>query len=204
MTHGLVRSFILTLAALFLAASAFAQTGVGIKGGVSFSRLDTTPDSSDVLDPLTDFTAGVFVAAGGPIGGQVEALVSRRGAEIDGDLFGLGFLGNLAKFRITYLDLSGLLRVNAGAGGNTLYLLAGPTISLELESEISLAGFGQDIGAATESWDVAATVGAGVEVRGFLVEGRYSHGLRDVIVGGDILPFDAKMRSFSVLAGFRF
>ena len=204
MSISLARALLLSLAVSLVAVPAFAQTGVGIKGGVSFSRLDTTPDSSDVLDPLTDFTAGVFVAAGGPIGGQVEALVSRRGAEIDGDLFGLGFLGNLAKFRVTYLDLSGLLRINAGAGDNNVYLLAGPTFAVELQSEINLAGFGQDIGEATESWDVLATVGAGVEVGGFLVEGRYSHGLRDVIVGGNILPFDAKMRSFSVLAGFKF
>lgn len=203
-----VRFLCLTLAALLVAVPALAQTGVGLKGGVSFSRLVTAPDSSDLLDPLTDFTAGVFVATStsAPVAGQFEALVSRRGARIDGDLFGVGFLGNLFSYRTTYLDVSGLVRVNAGSGQTHVYLIGGPTFALKLQSEfgIDLADVGVDADAVTEDWDVLATVGAGVDLDGLVIEGRYSHGLRDVLLGADVLPFDAKLRAFSVLAGFRF
>lgn len=196
-----------TTASLFLlAVPASAQVGVGIKGGVAISNLATEPDSSEFLDRLTDFTAGVFVATstGAPVAGQFEALVTRRGAELNGELFGAGFLGDFATFRVTYLDLSALLRVNAGAGDTHAYLLAGPTLGINLRSEFELFGFGTDIDAATEDWDLAATIGAGVDIDGLIVEGRYSHGLRNVIVGTEFVPFEAKTRTFAVLAGFRF
>jgi hypothetical protein len=186
------------------AVPAAAQGGVGVKGGLMLSRLSTTPDSSDVLGSLSDFTAGAFVVVGSraPVTAQFEAMVSRRGADVTGNIFGLGSLG---KVRSTYLDVSAFVRAqSSGDASNRFYVFAGPTIGFEIESEFVVAGFSTDLDFATEDWDVILAAGAGIETGHFLLEGRYNHGLSNLLVGVDLFGFQAKHRSVSLLAGIRF
>jgi hypothetical protein len=204
MTQIPLRTVAVALAAALLpAVPAAAQTSVGIKGGVTLSSLSTTPDAGDTLSDLTGFAGGAFVVldAGAPLTAMFETMVSRRGADVVGEILGFGTLG---KLKFTYLDISAFVRGNAGSDRNHFYVFAGPTFGIQLKAEFTSFGFSQDIGFATEDWDVAATAGAGLEVGALLLEGRYSHGLRNILVGIDFFGFEAKHRTFTVLAGVRF
>lgn len=201
-----VRSAAITLlATLTITSSVAAQTGAGIKGGLMASKFSTTPDISEVLGNLNDLTGGVFVVAtpDTPVTAQFEAMLSRRGADLTADAIGLGSLG---KIRGTYIDLSAFLRARAGGSERSqVYIFAGPTIGLEVQAEfIAVGGVNEDLDFATEDWDFSAVFGAGVDINHVVVEGRYMHGLSNLIVAADLFGFQAKHRAFSVQVGFRF
>jgi hypothetical protein len=201
----LVRSALLTLLALLVLATPLAaQTGAGIKGGLMASKFSTTPDISDVLGNLNDLTGGVFVVASpdAPVTGQFEAMLSRRGTELTADAIGLGSLG---KIRGTYVDLSAFVRARVGGSErNQFYVFGGPTVGLEVQAEFVAPGVTEDLDSATEDWDFAAVVGAGADINHVVIEGRYHHGLSNLIVGADLFGFQAKHRAVSLLVGFRF
>jgi hypothetical protein len=208
----IVHVLFVTLTAIFLLPPmATAQPGAGVKAGIAISKLSTTPDiGEDALSSLTDFSAGAFVVASdSPVTAQIEALVSRRGASIGGDLFDLlpggGFaLGNLFKLRITYLDVSALLRAQLGAGPSRVYVFGGPTVGFKLKSELVVPGFSPDLDAITEDLDIAVTGGIGVEANHLILEGRYSHGLSDIIPTIELAGIQVRHRTATVMIGVRF
>jgi hypothetical protein len=212
MRTSYVRFNLIALAAIFLMpALAAAQPGVGLKGGLSLSRLATDPDvPEDTLSTLTDFSAGAFVVlSDSPLTAQIEALVTRRGTSLGGDVFGLlpgDFLGldDLVKIRLTYLDLSAFLRAQAGSGANHVYVFGGPTVGVKLKSELVVPFLTQEFDAATEDFDLALAGGIGVEANHIVLEGRYTHGLRDIIPAVDAFGAHVRHRSASILVGVRF
>jgi len=206
------RSVLLLLAAVFLLPSpAAAQPGVGVKGGLALSELSTQPEvAEDALSRLADFSAGAFVVLGdSPLTAQIEALVSRRGASVGGELFdllpgGVFGIGSLAKLRITYLDVSALLRAQVGPRSGRVYVFAGPTVGFKLKSEFVVPGFSPDLDAVTEDIDLAVTGGIGVDINHVLLEARYSHGLSDLIPAVDIFGVQIRHRTAMVMIGVRF
>ena len=205
-------AFVLILAAALLSVpSQAAAQSAGIKGGIALSQLSTAPEvAEDSLSPLTDFAAGAFVVVSdSPITAQIEALVSRRGASVGGDLFdllpgGVFGIGDLVKLRLTYLDVSGLLRAQVGSGDTRVYLFGGPTVGFKLKSELVVPGFSPDLDAVTEDIDLALTGGIGVDVNHVLLEARYSHGLSDIIPTVDAFGVEIRHRTAMVLVGVRF
>ena len=97
------------------ATPAEAQTAVGIKGGLTFGKLETEPDNGGVLTNRVDWSGGVFIVPKrrAPVTAQLEALYSRRGTKLDTDVFGFG----AGDIRLTYLDVSGLLKLRAALQG---------------------------------------------------------------------------------------
>jgi len=209
----------LALAALLAGVvPAFAQAGGGVKGGVTFSKFGTNPDSGGALDRLVDWTAGgFFVATDRPLTVQVDTLAARRGAKLDTDVLGLlfdfggfpnpgDFLGELVSLRASYLDVSGLMRVQSGPRGSVVYGLAGPTIGFRLGARLKVLGFEQDVDSLVRDVDLGLTVGAGVETGHVLLEGRYTHGLTNVLPDAveTITGASVKHRTLALLAGLRF
>jgi hypothetical protein len=186
----------------FVGAPVAAQTAVGAKGGITVATFATVPDNAGGLTNHIDWSAGVFVVpnANAKVTAQIEALFSRRGAKLDGDVFGFG----LGDIRLTYLDLSGLVRLRAGGSDLGAYVIAGPTIGIKIDAEFVVVGFSPSIDGAFKDTEVGLTLGAGVEGGRYLVEGRYMHGLTNIVKGIDIVGLSAKSRVFAVLAGVRF
>jgi hypothetical protein len=187
-----------------VATGAAAQTGFGLKGGFAFSKFSTTPDASEVLTQLRDLSGGIFIAATQqtPVTAMFEALLSRRGAEIVGPL---GMVGSAGKLRGTYLDLSALVRAKAGgSAGRQAYIFAGATVGLELAAELVVAGVGENLNELTEDYDFGVTFGAGADINHFVIEGRYTHGLTELILAPELVGIQALHRSFSVMVGVRF
>jgi hypothetical protein len=180
-----------------------AQTSVGVKGGLVVAKLKTAPDSGDVLGERQDFSAGVFIVPKrrAPATVQIESLYSRRGTSLDADVFGFG----LGDVRLSYLDVSALLKLRAGSGDTAGYLIAGPTLGIKLDAEVVLPfGLSPSIEGMFKDTETGITVGAGLEAGRYVLEGRYFHGLTSVVKGIDFAGLGAKSRTFSVMAGVRF
>lgn len=191
-----------TAAMCAVATPAAAQTAVGVKGGLTFAKLVTVPDNSGVLTNRVDWSGGVFVVPKrrARVTGQFEALYSRRGATLDADILGFG----VGDVRLTYLDVSGLVKFRAGDGDTAGYLIAGPTVGIKLDAEFILFGLSPSIDFAFKDTETGITVGAGLETGRYLVEARYFFGLTNVVEAIDVVGLSAKSRVFTVLAGVRF
>jgi len=184
-----------------IATPADAQS-VGVKGGLVISKLQTEPDNAGVLDFRQDWSAGVFVIPGGRSKAtvQLEALYSRRGTSVDADVFGFG----VGDIRLTYIDVSALLRLRAGAGDKGLYVIAGPTLGIKNDAELVVFGLSPSIDAVFKDTETGITVGAGLESGRYILEGRYFHGLTNIVKGVDVVGLGAKSRTFTAMVGVRF
>jgi hypothetical protein len=178
------RVALLALVALIASASAAAADS-GIKFGPTFTKF-----SSDALDfnNRTGWHGGIFFGGkqSGPIGLQSEVNWIRKQAEV-------GTGGQ--NIRIDYLQLPILLRINASA----LYGIAGPAVDIKIADEIE----GVTLDDGFEGADVSLVFGGGIEVARFIVEGRYTKGLRRINkLFGDFT--EIKTQSFTLLFGVRF
>jgi len=170
--------------------------GVGVMGGPLFSSL--VPVVSDNhFSNKTGFIGGLFLRSRRPgvVGLDVDVLYTQRGAkDPDSDL----------SFTIDYLEVPVLLRLNSGASnskGANFYGVVGPSFGFRLKSTLSTGdSLTDDIAGA----DVGLSVGAGVEMTRFLIEGRFTRGFRNVATPalnpGEVL----KSRTFAILFGFKF
>ena len=192
----LVGGFALLAASVPAAAQG---VGVGIKGGVVFSKFTT-----DVLKPdsRVGWQAGLFFGGGREsfIGVQTELNWLRK--ETDYNLAGTSF----GTVTLDYLQIPVLLRVNAATrskNGLAIYLIAGP--SFEAKIHASVTGFGNPSISATDfqNFDVGLMFGGGVELSRFIIEGRYSKGLLEVDKNFQAIT-DIRINHFAALIGIRF
>jgi hypothetical protein len=188
------------------ATPADAQVAGGVKGGVAFSSFHFSPtdEETELVTTRPDFLIGGFVAV--PAASRVSALVevtfSRRGARFE-------VFDERVDFKLSYLDVSGLLRGALWRGDSaSVYALGGLTTGFNVEA----IRVHTDAGRVTETVDLAADVkdadfrilvGAGVEVRRVLFEARYTQSLQTILSGSDEGPL-VKNRAFELLAGVRF
>lgn len=170
------------------AATASAQgVGVGIKGGPVFASFNA--DNLD-FDKRTGLQAGIFFGGNRPgtIGVMGEVNFIQKKAE------GL---------KLNYIQVPVLLRINGGSksrGGVNVYGLIGPAVDIRISDEIDGIG---NIDDAVENVDLGVIGGVGVEITRFILEGRYTWGLRQI----NKASFDTteiKTRTFAILFGVRF
>jgi hypothetical protein len=167
--------------------------GIGLKIGPLFSSLN----SDVVTDPpetRTGWIGGLFIGGNRPglIGVQADILFARKKVGTPtGDV------------TLDYLEIPILLRLNAGSsnlGGVSVFGVVGPAFDVRLKGKLN---FDEGIDDQTEAVDVGLSVGAGVEITRFIIEGRYTRGLRSIDKG---LSLDRKIKteSFAVMFGLRF
>jgi hypothetical protein len=187
--------------AMFVAsAPASAQgIGVGIKGGLVFSKFTT-----EVLKPdsRVGWQAGLFFGGGREsfVGVQTELNWLRK--ETDYHLAGTAS-GNVT---LDYVQVPVLLRLNAATrskNGFALYVMGGP--SFEGKIHASVTGFGNPSISATDfqNFDVGLMFGGGIELSRFIIEGRYSKGLLQVDKNLQAIA-DIRINHFAALIGIRF
>ena len=187
-------------AAMTMAWPAAAQgVGFGVKGGLSFAEF-TTDDFH--LDNRTGWQAGLFVGGNrdGVVGFQGEFNWVRK----ETTFFDSGV--EIGTVKLDYLQVPMLLRINAGTkskNGFALYGLAGPSFEVKLRDEITGFGGGSTSDYSFENIDVGLMFGGGVEISRFIIEGRYSKGLRSVNKNFKDVT-ELKVNSFAALVGIRF
>jgi hypothetical protein len=188
------------LAAFATSAPAAAQgIGVGIKGGLVFSKFTT-----EVLKPdsRVGWQAGLFFGGGREsfVGVQTELNWLRK--ETDYHFSGTAS-GNVT---LDYLQIPVLLRLNAATqskNGFALYVIGGP--SFEAKIHASVTGFGNPSISATDfqNFDVGLMFGGGIELGRLIIEGRYSKGLLEVDKNFQAAT-DIRINHFAALIGIRF
>ena len=184
------RYVILTVALFGLlttSTSASAQgVGIGVKGGAVFASF--TPGDLD-LDRRTGWQAGLFLGGNrtGTVGvmGEINFIQKRS-----------------AGFEINYVQLPVLLRVNIGSkskSGVIVYGIGGPALDVKINDDVT----GIDLDDAFESVDVEMIAGAGIELSRFIIEGRYTWGLRQVNKRFSEVD-EIRTRAAAILFGIRF
>lgn len=188
---------------------ALSLMNFGVKGGVNAANLmidgDVVPP---VLNNYIGRVAGTFVAweVTPHLDIQCETLFSRKGASFDES-------GVDADMRISYLEIPILFRygspVEAGKlrYGRAVKVFAGPSFAFkrnaEATGEFPGVSDGQDIDDAIAAFDFGFVIGAGIESRGIVFDGRYTRGLRNVNAQPRQDDANFKHRVFSIMVGFR-
>jgi hypothetical protein len=221
-----MKKYFLLFASVALSTLAIAQTkpSFGVRGGVSYSRLEG--DAVTSLQSLLDFSNGAITTSnrtgffgGGfvniPVSEQFSiepaVLYSQKGYELRGDLSikGAEFLsaGAKAQLNTTYIDIPVVAKLNVSG----LQIFAGPQVSYladaKLRTTAGALGFNiidntMDAKSQFNQWDVALTGGLGYRFgNGFNITAAYDHGLSKVDKGQN---FESYNRAFKVGVGFNF
>lgn len=190
----------LALAVLVMApAAAAAQTTMtaGLKGGVNSSTI--TDEGNSSLKRLLGGVGGVFVGGDvtSNVGIQVEGLYSMRGAKDTSD-------ATETTLRMNYIDVPVLLRVGTGSGsGMGFHVFTGPQVSYLLNAKATSGALSIDLKDDIEKIDFGWTLGVGVEANKFLVDARYTMGLKNMSKAGSGADSEVKNRTFAVMIGYR-
>ncbi len=176
-----------------VASRAQAQSGLGIKAGLSYGTVSNVGVLPGDLHSRSGFAAGLGLQTGGPVGLGIEGLYAQRG--VSG-----GAPGDARE--LNYLDVPVYLRVGMPTPGISPFAYAGPQASFELQCR---AG-GMDCPAnGRPKTTYAGLIGAGVRlVGGLTVEGRYVYGLTDLKLSTVAATQNYRTRSFLVLVGLGF
>lgn len=191
--------------ALLGAAPAFAQMpGLGIKGGINLATQRTSGDGGgdEKLKTLPAIVAGAFATF--PLTSwlefQPEVLYSVKGARA-------GIAGITSRVLIDYLEVPLLARVSRRGGAMGYYIAGGPSAAFQMRARIRTKFSGStdeiDIGDEIERVDFGAAIGGGVEIGSLVIDGRYTHGLKDI---DKDKSDDVKVtnRAVTITAGYRF
>jgi hypothetical protein len=203
-----LRRFAVTAALMLLVSAPSMAQSVqgGIKGGISFTTLDGLGEVIGNLPEVNvesriNYVAGVFVKVnlGTFFAFQPEVLYVRKGAK----LAATGVFTESITYNLNYIDIPLLARVQTSRGTG-LYLLAGPSIGLNVTATVEdEAGETEDVKDGINTSDMGLVIGAGVELAHILVEGRYTQGLSNIIKDAEGEE-SVKNRAISLLFGIRF
>ena len=197
-----MKKAIITVALLVAVASpALAQQGAGFgaKVGINFANLNFDPDD-DEFDPKvrTALTAGVLakVPVAPRFAFQPEVLFSAQGSKAGDDEFDV-------TIKLNYINVPLLANIALSGGDNPVSLLVGPQIGFRTSAKIEGEGEEEDLKDDTESTDFGIVAGIAVQVRKFVIDARYTHGLRN-INKDDSDDEKVKNRVFTVSFGVMF
>ena len=205
------RVFIASLVVVCLLGHSHAlraqPVSAGFKAGVTAGRLPGVTDAVDVaVDEESRWggTGGVFVTL--PLNDlvalQPEALYVVKGSTLVSSAVSPRYT---LSFDARYLEMPLFFRF--GRSSRRLYFLAGPSVGFRLAAEAR-----ETVGGVTETRDfsdqikrvdVGVSFGAGATFGRFLVEGRWTEGLRDT-ESGDRFDAAVRQRVLALLAGFQF
>jgi hypothetical protein len=176
-------------ALLATAQGASGQGAIGVKGGVNLAGMSYGGPSSfnERFENRTLWTVGVFLdmPVAKRLAIQPEALFTRKGSVHTFDQPGEGRT-ELATYRLDYLDLSALARVDLRRADSHIvpYGFAGPTVGIVLgatrTSTWRLLEPEADIKSDLNRTEVGIAVGGGVRFGRIIAEIRYAQAFTDV------------------------
>lgn len=198
-------TIVVALLALGVPAAARAQgASGGIRAGINLADLDIDDPGGPIPDSetLTGLVVGVFATV--PINRvfsfQPEALYSQQGTK-----FSEG--GLTAKLKVDYLQIPLLGRFNIAAG-SPVAVLVGPSLGIRTRAKVDAPGAppeaSEELEDETERFDAGLVAGVAVDVGHFVLDGRYTWGLRNIVKDSSEDAGSAKNRVLSISAGFRF
>lgn len=191
---------------LAVVGPAAAQVAIGLKAGLNFADLRDI-ESLDSVDRIESETKHGFTLGGHlafPLSGilklQVEGLYSLKGSTgnaVDGL--------DVQKWenKLTYLEFPVLLKLEPRLPVAKPFLYGGLSVSVLMSAEERIRTEWFDVKDSLNGTDYGLVVGGGLELLGFTVEGRYTHGLNDTVDNPDprSLLEQSRNRVYTVLVG---
>ena len=191
----------------------------GVRFGPSFTTLsnvggiDVTAAAA-AFEPTLNFGGFMNVRLTNSMSFQPELLFAAKGHRVrDVDAVPITTLTGEVDFPpadrvilVRYLELPMLLRLSKQTHENTsLYVIGGPAFALRRSAvirEVADAGRHEKIDDLVSASDFSYIFGAGAQHRRWLVDARFTRGMRDVATKAATAP--VKTGAFSVLIGVRF
>jgi hypothetical protein len=173
--------------------------GVGAKIGPLWTSYNAASGSGFNYNTSTGWEGGIWFGGnrGGVIGVMGEVLYAKKTQESSNS----SITGSTS---LQYLEIPILTRINIGSrsrSGVSVYGLVGPVFDVNLKASIG----SQDVKSNYQSLDIGILGGVGIEITRILIEGRFNHGLRNVLSSSNAASFaDIHTNSFAMLAGIRF
>lgn len=200
----MIRTIACVLLLIAGAGSASAQDfRVGARAGVNLATITVAPDDGGAaFEARTGLVAGVFATwrALSWLEVQPEVLYTSKGAALEQE-------GIDSQLVLDYVEVPLLARISKRMPRVTVYAAAGPALAWRVaaKSRTVFSGTTEEIDLAedVEPFDLGLAAGGGVEAGMFVIDVRYTLGLRDV----DADTSDAvtiKTRAVSLSAGIRF
>ncbi|WP_426058862.1 porin family protein [Hymenobacter sp. B1770] len=157
------------LAGVATAANA-QEVRFGLKGGVNYSTI-TTDDNDEDIESKIGLLGGAFANFGlsDLISIQPEVLYSQKGAQSESM--------NDAKFKLNYIDVPVLVKVNAGG----LFFEGGPQVGFLAGAKITDGTTSVDVKDNFKSVDFGYAVGLGYQAEsGPMIGLRYNGGITNI------------------------
>jgi opacity protein-like surface antigen len=189
-------ALVLTASLVACAATASAQdtSAIGVKAGVNFTTLSFDDDGPET-SWRTGLVAGLFasVPVNARLAIQPEFLYARKGTR----------LGNNAEATLTidYFEVPVLADVRLNNGPARVSLVLGPSLGVRSRARLAVGDESIDFADVLERVDVGLVAGLAVTSGRFVIDGRYTRGLRRVASDEDDR---ATNRALSVTLGWRF
>ncbi len=187
---------------LFMAFPSHAGSSFGIKGGLASANL--TGKDIDSVKAKLGYTGGIALTLGGnAICLQPEALYVQKGAKYD-------FMGEDIEFKLDYIEIPILLRLNLSQGTSTPYIYGGPAFAFNISAKVSGTDSNgetveEDIKDYVKDKDLGVVFGGGIDFGQFTLEARYTMGLQTIDQSQDNEEEEeVKNATISVLVGFSF
>ncbi len=190
--------------------TAFAQSGLGIKGGLGLTNVYTDAGSlkgniQQSLDTKTGFVFGVWGRLGKKLYLQPELLVASKGGKVEVTPLGMS-TPQLVDVKYTNLDIPILVGFKPL---NFLRVMAGPVASVKLSEDKklkdALGDFTSNTGDAFASSTWGYQFGVGVKLLGIEIDLRREGGLSDINVlkFKDNANFSQRPAGWQLTLGFK-
>jgi hypothetical protein len=202
---------VLAVLAAIAPSTASAQPTGGVLGGVNFANIDlSATDFSPNMDQRVGGIGGAFFRYDfrDGFGLQVEGLFTQKGTKTSVvDLDGDGITDDYSAL-VNYIEVPILALVGVKAGPTTrVRFFGGPAFAFNVGDRQEGDGveIPEEEAIDLKSSDVGITFGGGLDINRFLIDLRYTFGLRDINADdAGIDNLKIKNRTFSVMFGYRF
>jgi Outer membrane protein beta-barrel domain len=178
-------------------AALSAQSGIAVKGGLSYGNVTNRGVLPGNLDSRTGFAAGLSFGTGRDVLGiGIEGLYAQRGVTNSSS--------PANERKLDYIDVPVFVRALFPSPGIAPFAYAGPQVSFELRCR---AGGSACPDSGRPSTSYAAVIGGGARLgarSAFTIEGRYVYGLTDLKLSTVTSSESYKTRSFLILVGRAF
>lgn len=206
-----MKKVFLAFAALLTAHFTYAQSGIGVKGGVNLSNVYTDAGSfknniNQSLDTKTGWVFGVWGRLGNRFYLQPELLASTKGGKVEFTPSGSGASPTIVDVKTTYLDVPLLVGFKPV---KFIRLMAGPVASIKLREDEKLLEaiktYSNDTDQAFEKMSYGYQLGVGIKLLGLELDLRKEGSLSDVsaIKFSNNEKFSQKLNGWQFTVGFK-
>ena len=202
--------FLVVLLALCMVLPASAQMNLGVLGGLNLANLSWDPEMEGLdLSNLIVFGIGGVLDynLNESVAFHLEPMYLLKGCKGEGEVYDIK-----VEVKLAYLEVPVMLKYSFVANDIKPYIMAGPTIGLNLSAKQKITASGvsveEDVKDDAKNIDFGLGFGAGVSLpmgnNSIFVEARYALGLTNINDDPDDPDTNVKTKGIQIFAGITF